>query len=66
MKIMKKFELTEDQEKKLNEWQNKIKGVFGEYGHYDYIFTPYGIGMGVKVKSHLSNTELDLTDVEHW
>jgi hypothetical protein len=64
-KIMK-FEIYPDQIKKLDEWKKKIKDLYGEYGHYSYTFSPTGIGNGVKVKSHLSNLELDLTDVDTW
>jgi hypothetical protein len=60
------FKLTERQEKKLKEWQEKIKELFGQYGHYDYTFTPYGMGTGLKVKSHLTKTELDLSHEEDW
>ena len=60
------FSLNEKQLVKLREWQGKIKDLFGEYGHYDYIFTPYGMGTGVTVKSHLTKTELDLSMVEDW
>lgn len=60
------FSLNEKQLVKLREWQGKIKDLFGEYGHYDYIFTPYGMGAGVKVFSHLTGTELDLSMEEDW
>jgi hypothetical protein len=60
------FKLTERQEKELKEWQEKIKDLFGEYGLYDYTFTPNGIGEGVKVRSHKTGTTLDLTHVEDW
>jgi hypothetical protein len=60
------FNLDGEQVAKLKEWQEKIKEIFGEYGHYDFIFTPYGMGTGVKVRSHLTKTELDLTDVDKW
>jgi hypothetical protein len=63
---MRNFKLEEDQEKKLKNWQDKIKEIFGEYGHYDYVFTPYGMGTSVKVVSHLTKTEIDLSDVENW
>lgn len=61
-----KFELDDDQMVKLREWQEKIKELFGEYGSYDYIFTPTGIGVGLTVRSHLTNTYLELTDVSKW
>jgi hypothetical protein len=59
---MTDFKLGEDQKKRLKEWQDKIKELFGEYGYYDYVFTPYGIGTTVKVVSHLTKTELDLSE----
>jgi hypothetical protein len=64
--LMTNFKLDEDQEKRLKEWKDKIKELFGEYGHYDYVFTPYGMGTRVKVVSHLTNKELDLSDVDKW
>jgi hypothetical protein len=61
-----KFELDKEQQLKLEVWQKKIKDLCGEYGLYDFIFTPYGIGTGLKVFSHLIKRELDLTNVENW
>lgn len=63
---MIQFSLSEAQEVSLKEWKEAIKKVFGEYGSYDYIFTPTGIGVVVKIYSHLSKTYLDLTEVENW
>lgn len=60
------FKLNEAQEKKVKEWQDKIKELYGLYGHYDYIFTPYAIGTSARVVSHLTKTELDLSEVEKW
>lgn len=60
------FSLNEKQLKQLKEWQEKIKDLFGEYGHYDFTFTSYGMGTEVKVRSHLTNTCLDLSNVEDW
>lgn len=60
------FKLDEEQEVKLKEWQEKIKEIFGKYGLYDFTFTPNGIGTTVKVRSHLTKTELDLTDIDKW
>ena len=60
------FKLDEEQEKKVKEWQDKIKELYGLYGQYDYIFTPCRIGTAVKVFSHLTKTELDLSEVEKW
>tara|TARA_R110000772_G_scaffold5691_2_gene20351 strand:- start:8864 stop:9052 length:189 start_codon:yes stop_codon:yes gene_type:complete len=61
-----KFELNEKQLKKLKKWQNAIKEVFGEYGNFEYRFTPCGIGDGVAVWSELAQKEIDLTDVDSW
>ncbi len=60
------FKLTSEQTAKLTEWKEKICDLFGEYGTYDYIFTPLGVGVMIKVRSHLTNTILDLTDEENW
>ena len=60
------FTLTEKQELELKDWQEKIKELFGEYGHYDYTFTGYGMGTSLVVKSHLTKTELDLSHLEDW
>ena len=60
------FTISESEMKKLKEWQEKIKDLYGEYGNYTYSFTPTGIGDGIKVKSHLTGLELDITDVDSW
>lgn len=60
------FTLTEPEEKKLKEWQEKIKDLYGEYGNYTFSFTPTGIGDVIKVKSHLTGLELDITDIDNW
>jgi hypothetical protein len=60
------FKLEESQLKQLKEWQNKIYDLYGEYGHYDFIFTPYSMGTSLKVVSHITKTELDLTDFGEW
>jgi len=63
---MIKIEFTQEQEDKLKDWKEAIKKVFGEYGHYDYIVSPTGIGDSFRVYSHLSKTYLDLTEYEKW
>lgn len=60
------FHIGMSQHKKLKEWQEAIKQVFGEYGFYKYIFTPDGIGCGVEVYSELAKRTLDLTEVENY
>lgn len=61
-----KFELNEKQIKELDEWKKAIKKVFGEYGDYEYIFSPNGIGCEVEVYSHLAKTSLNLSDIDSW
>ena len=61
-----KFEITEEQEKKLKKWQEAIKEVFGEYGNYEYRFKPTGIGDSITVWSDLAQKSLNLTDVDTW
>lgn len=60
------FKLTSEQTAKLTEWKEKIYELYGEFGTYDYIFTPLGVGVMIKVRSHLTNTILDLTDETAW
>jgi hypothetical protein len=60
------FKLSEKQQEELKVWQGRIKDLYDQYGTYDYIFTPFGMGTGVKVFSHLTKTVLDLTHEENW
>jgi hypothetical protein len=62
----KTFTLDVDQVKKLEEWQEHIKAIFGRYGDYEYRFSSNGIGQIVSVYSVLADVELDLTDVDSW
>jgi hypothetical protein len=62
----KTFTIDEDQVKKLEEWQNHIKAIYGSYGDYENRFSDSGIGQIVVVYSELADTELDLTDVHSW
>jgi len=65
-KKVKTFTLDEDQVKKLEEWQEHIKAIYGKYGDYEYRFTSNGIGQIVEVYSGLADVTLDLTDVDKW
>lgn len=60
------FKLDEKQLGQLKVWQEKIKSTYGKYGAYSYIFTPTGIGNSVQVKSHLTETYIDLSNEEDW
>jgi hypothetical protein len=62
----KTFTLDEDQVKKLEEWQEHIKAIYGSYGQYEYRFSSSGIGQMVEVYSQLTKTTIDLTDVDKW
>jgi len=61
-----RFELDEKQMIKLKEWQEAIKKLYGEYGLYEFRFTPTGIGDGVEVYSKLAHKSLDLTNYDNW
>lgn len=60
------MELNEKQQAKYDEWISFIKALHGEYGLFTWKITPNGIGDSISVYSHLSRTELDLTDVDTW
>lgn len=65
-KKSKTFTLDEDQVKKLEEWQEHIKAIYGKYGDYEYRFSSSGISQIVEVYSGLADLTLDLTDVDKW
>ena len=60
------FQLTETQEKELNEWRDKVRELFGDIGQEQFIFTPSGIGDSLLVKNITYNCEIDLTHTEEW
>jgi hypothetical protein len=67
LKIKKmKFEISDKELEKYNEWKEKIKDLYGEYGLFTFSFTPNGIGSGITVKSHLTGLEIDITDIDSW
>jgi len=58
------FELSEEQEKKFEEWRLKKKETLSPStigGAYTFKFTPTGIGCEVVVEC-IDKTELDLTE----
>jgi hypothetical protein len=61
-----KFELSDKEQKEIDEWQEAIKTIYGEYGSYTYSFTPTGIGCIVEVYSELANIKKDFTHEEDW
>jgi len=58
--------LSDKQQKIYDKWLVNIKAIYGEYGTFTWKITPTGIGSGITVYSHLTRTELDLTDVDSW
>ncbi len=60
------FEISQKQATEIQEWMDAIKKVFGEYGSYDYTFSPNGIGVGIRVYSHVAKVEKDFTDIDSW
>jgi len=60
------FELTEEQEKTLNEWkaaQEFPSATIG--GAYTYKFTPTGLGTVIVVRC-VNGNKIDLTDYDNW
>lgn len=60
------FTVSEKEKKAIEEWKEKIKDLYGEYGLFTYKFTPNGIGESVIVYSHLAKIEKDFTDMDSW
>jgi hypothetical protein len=60
------FVIDDKQEKKLKKWQEKIRKKHGEYGHFNFVFSPTGIGDAIKVYSTIAKETLDLTDLSTW
>ena len=65
-KINLSFELLDVEQKRLEEWKEKIKDLYGEYGRYKYTFSPSGIGNGIEVYSELAKLSINITDVDSW
>lgn len=60
------IQLSKEQTEDLNKWFDAIKLIYGEVGIIEYRIRFNGIGPTIKVYSELTNTEIDLTDVENW
>jgi hypothetical protein len=60
------FEMSEQQKRKLSEWQAAIEKVYGKKGNYEYTFRPNGIDYTITVYSDLADFELDLTEIENF
>ena len=59
-------ELSDKQNSLYLEWISHIKAIYGEYGTFTWKITPNSIGLEISVYSHLTKTELNLTDVGSW
>jgi len=59
-------ELNDKQQRMFDEWISHIKAIYGEYGNFTWKISPTGIGNGIVVYSHKTETELDLTDADSW
>jgi hypothetical protein len=61
------FKIKGGELEKLRQWQENIKGVYGQYGTFEYRFgCGSGIGVEIKVYSNLAKIELDLTNIDEW
>jgi hypothetical protein len=60
------FKISDKELEKFNEWKEKIKDLYGEYGSFTFSFTPNGIGDNIKVKSHLTGLDINITDMDSW
>lgn len=61
-----RFGLTEKQEKEIKEWKDHINAIFGEYGKYEYTFSPNEIGDVLSVYSFIADIAKDFTDLDSW
>lgn len=63
-----KFELSKEQIKKLEEWQDTLPDVYTGAigGRYQYIFTPTGLGDALTVKDLSTKQVINLTEYDLW
>ncbi len=60
------FELTKKQQDEIQEWKDAIYKIYGEYGSYDFIFSPNEIGTSLTVYSHTAEIGKDFSNIEDW
>ena len=63
---MHQFKTNMVERKRIDVFKEQTKKHYGEYGTYEYIFTPTGIGMAVEIKSEKSGIKIDVTDYDSW
>ena len=62
-----KFELTDEQVKKFDEWRDGHEKVHTTInGRYNFIFSPSSIGTFVSVEDGLTSEILDLNDYDKF
>jgi hypothetical protein len=68
MKTLIKVELNDRQAQQLDEWMKQLPeaytGAIG--GRIEYLITPTGLGLIIKVRDAVTKSELDLTDYNDW
>jgi hypothetical protein len=65
--VVKQFVITDEDEKKINEWDKCAKDYHGTIGgHLRYEFIPTSIGVVKLVKCYRCGEQLDLTDYDNW
>ena len=60
------IELNDKQQAQFDEWKGHIKALYGEYGTFTWKITSHGVGSEIRVYSHNTKTELDLSDIDSW
>jgi hypothetical protein len=60
------IELNDEQQKAYNTWVAAIKTIHGQVGMIKWITYTDGIGQFIEVKSELTGTTLDLTDLNEF
>lgn len=60
------FNINQIEQEKIDKFKEQTKKHYGEYGLYEYIFTPTGVGTMIEVKSLKSGIKIDVTDYESW
>lgn len=63
---MLSFTLTENEQKRLDEFKKQIKDLYGKSGQFIYTFAPTGIGTVITVHSCLAHLDREISDVGEW
>jgi len=60
------IELNNEQQKVYDTWVAAIKTIHGQVGMIKWVISSDGIGQFIEVKSELTGTTLDLTDLNEF